>query len=231
MVRPRYLTMRLNAVGLEREIVDFSSASAGDITATYDIVFYDDSFVELCYVRYDASEAVSVNPADWQTDSFGDLYAAWQVFPRSGYSTCGVIDPFSGFGSDDLRDWIESGTPDTADTGTGIGVELEWGFGLGPMVNLESPLAEAVTAAGLNWSTDWAPHVFGFYMWLGGETAYELGYTFAGEHDCGEIVESSPGVVDPLLEPLGPPMNDFYISNGFFLIDLFPGADPLPDSG
>ncbi len=231
MDRPRYVALRFNGVGVDRAIADFASPTNGESSATYDIVFYSDAFAELCYVRYDASKAVPVNPTDWTTDSFGELYAAWQVFPQDGYSTCGLIDPFAGFGSDDLRDWIESGSADTSDTGAVPGVSLEWGFGLGQMVVVEDRLAEAVTEAGLNWVEDWAPNVFGFYVYLGGETVYELGYSFAGAHDCGVIEEVSPGVIDPLLEPLGAPMEDFYIGTQFFLIDLFPGEVPPEDTG
>ena len=208
MDTPQYMGLRLNAVGWENDLVDFRSPNNGDITATVDFVFYDAAVVETCIVRYDASMSLPVSPDEWPTDG-GRLYAAWELELSGGHSTCGEVDPYAGFGSTDLRDWVES---------------LQWGVGLGSMVNIESRLAEAVTDAGLNWGEDWAPYVFGFYVWTGDEQIFELGYTFAGAHDCGELEEVSPGVIDPLLEPLGPPMNDFYIGSQFFLFDLF--TDP-----
>ncbi|MFT4627361.1 MAG: hypothetical protein ACI8PZ_006045 [Myxococcota bacterium] len=227
MAIPQYLGLRFTGMGWDREIVDFTSPNNGDQTATIDFVFYDDTITEMCIVRYDASPAIAVNPLDWPADNGTTLYSAWQLIlredplpdsgigtPSIGWTNCGEVNEFAGFGSRDLRDWLET---------------LEWGFGLGPMVNVESTLATAVNDAGLDWTNDWAPYVFGFYVWTGDVNSFELGYTFAGDHNCELLDEISPGVIDPIPEPLGPPMNDFYIGSQFFLFDLF--IDPPTDSG
>lgn len=94
--------------------------------------FYDESFQEVCRIRYDASDAARREPLI--LDSEAEQYATFRVSLLGGDSTCGLVDPEL-VGYADLRVWLE---------------QYDWSFSIGDVTELAEPLENAFGEEG--WS-------------------------------------------------------------------------------
>ncbi len=77
------------------------------------------------------------------------------------------------------------------------------------MVDLASTLPAAVVSAGLDWTNDWAPYVSSMYVYsdLYGQ-AYELGWAWGWEEECGVLSSDTSGDGIKLSSPTASPLPD-----------------------
>ncbi len=175
--------------------------SSGDQPAYIQFEFFDSSVTSLCSVYYDLDSASVAT--GWSSSSGGALYGAWEVPLVGGYTTCPQISAAT-WGSRDLRDLLESWT---------------WGVGVGELVDLGGDLRTAVLGAGLDWTNDWAPYVNAEYVYsdLYG-TAYEIGWAWGWEEECGVLAEDTSGDGIKLSAlAASPPPDATWDGNGFLL--------------
>ncbi len=175
--------------------------SSGEQPAYIEFEFYDSSASSICSVYYDMDSATAAT--GWTTSSGGALYGAFDVPLAGGYTTCPPIS-YATWGTTDVRDLIE---------------DWSWGFGVGELVDVATDLRTAVLDAGLDWLGDWAPYVSAQYVYsdLYGQ-AYELGWVWGWEDDCGELVTDSSGDTINLSSPTASPLDDgVWDGSGFYL--------------
>lgn len=175
--------------------------SSGDQPAYIQFEFFDSSVASICSVYYDLDIASAAS--GWTTSSGGSLYGAWEVPLVGGYTTCTAVSATT-WGTRDLRDLLEIWT---------------WGVGVGELSDLGSSLRTAVLDAGLDWTNDWAPYVSAEYVYsdLYG-VAYELGWAWGWEQECGVLSEDSSGDGIKLATPTAAPLDTaVWDGNGFLL--------------
>ena len=186
---------------VERDVF-YDWDNAGSQSASYlEFEFFDSSGTSICSVYYNMDAAFPAT--GWTTSSGGALYGAWEVPLSGGYTTCTAVSP-STWGTNDLRDLLESWT---------------WGLGIGELVDVEADLRAAVTGAGYNWLVDWEPYLVSGYLYsdLFGY-AYEVQYGWGWEETCGVLDEDSSGDNIKLPAATSIPLdNAIWDINGYYL--------------
>ncbi|MFT4627993.1 MAG: hypothetical protein ACI8PZ_006687 [Myxococcota bacterium] len=146
----------------------------------------DPRFVDLCEVRFDASELVAVEPGSWDGGfvPLGPIHHAWEVAPDAvGTTDCGEVRS-AVFGTSDFRQYLR---------------DLRMGVGLGPLQpELSDLLQSRVADDGGDWEADWEPYLMNTYVAFVG-TALDIGYAFTYGHTCG-LPDASPAPVPDALE-------------------------------
>ncbi len=199
-ISPYYFTVSFIAT-IESDVFYDWMNSSGDQPAYIEFEFYDSSATSLCSIYYDMDAATVAT--GWTTSSGGTLYGAWEVPLTGGYTTCQPVSSAT-WGTNDLRDVLELHT---------------WGVGVGALVDLMATLPTAVIDSGLDWTADWAPYVSAEYVYsdIYGQ-AYELGWSWGWEHDCGELSTDASGDGIKLSTPTSSPLdNAVWDGNGYLL--------------
>ncbi|MEQ1502278.1 MAG: hypothetical protein ABMB14_08600 [Myxococcota bacterium] len=185
--------------------VTFTNAQLGAIPASAGLVFefFDASFVSLCTITYDLSDAVV--DAGFTTDSGGVAIDPVSLALTGGDSTCGKVDA-AVFGTRDLRDFLAT---------------TDWSIAYGPLAGqFGTDLENAVVASGQNFAQDWDPFVFTTYVGNTGSPAFDLGYTFQFDRTCDEVRLDNAGLLIDLLGAPTTPLDSFASSTSFYVFAL-----------
>ncbi|MBA2319699.1 MAG: hypothetical protein H0V89_00980, partial [Deltaproteobacteria bacterium] len=197
---PSFLGVGYQALIYDSQLEDFQF-SGDDLSAALIFTVYDASERPLCNVSYDASNNAIVQ---YPTENGLALWKAWSIDLGNGggASTCGRVDP-SVFGSEDMRDYIES---------------FSWGFGIGEM----SP--ELTTQLSLTFGPDWPllqPLLHAVYVTNDGVTATEMG--FGRNADLNGCYTGNPTLEPDELVPSGPNLPDsLYAGTPYYFYDIQP---------
>jgi hypothetical protein len=195
MEDPTYLQVSLIGIPVDGELVDYDLGEVGPAYLAFE--FLNASQTPLCVVLWDAEELVSVPPGTWNSDG-AELYNAWELRPVGrGFTDCGGVDA-SLWGTDDLREWIA--------------LSAVWSVGVGEITPETRSVFE--DAFGADWPS-LEPVTFSTWVSADGE-AFELGYAFQYEQDCGVVDPYS----EPLLAPRGPVDRTMLSGRPLFLLPL-----------
>ncbi len=187
-----------NDSGDQPAYIEFEFFTAGSSGAT-----------SVCSVYYDLDLATAAS--GWTTSSGGALYGAWDVPLVGGFTTCPPVST-STYGTRDLRDVLEAHS---------------WGVGVGELVDLSLDLRTAVLDAGLDWGVDWLPYVNANYVYsdLYGQ-AYELGWAWGWDEECGAILEDSSGDGIKLPAVTASPLDDAVWDGSGYLLFYASALEP-----
>ena len=167
---------------------------------------------QICSVMYDASELFT-SPETWSTDSGGQLFNGFALSALyDGWTNCGPIDD-ARWGTNDIRVLLEG---------------LDWGIGIGELVDLAVPLEASINANGGDWPNDYEPFVMGAYVTYDKVRSFEVGWTIGYDAPCGAITDLGVGR-SPLPAATGAVSSDYYEIEGFLPISLAVAAGlPTP---
>lgn len=200
---PTYVGVDFLGIIEGNQIYDYT-ADGSQFSAVLRFSFYDTNVNLLCEAIFDASNAVPA--VGWTTSSGAPLWAAFDVTISGGSTTC---PNFSNFGN--VLNWVQS--------------QSNWGFGVGPMVDLAAPVQEYVEYLGYNWAVDWQPYVYSVYI-TGGPfanpgQANEISFGRSFDRDCDEILLDAAGYASVISPPTGAPLDHFVSSYSYFVYNPF----------
>jgi hypothetical protein len=157
-------------------------------TLTFELM--DASLAALCSVVYDLSGATPAAAA-W-TSPGALLFHAFDLSLANGTTDCPALDPdrYAAYGTTDIRDVIET---------------APWGVAFGELSDdAEYDLSYLVTSDGQDWTNDWEPYTFGWYVSLDGATAVEVGYAQLRVNTCEDWFDTAPMLPKPTGAPMSP---------------------------
>jgi hypothetical protein len=204
-IAPAYFSVGFIATMDSDGIHDWSTGGS-DQPAYLEFEFYDATPTKICSVYYDLD--LGTEATGWTTTSGGTLFGAWDVPLAGGYTTCPPVSATI-YGSRDLRDVLES---------------YSWGVGVGELVDLYSGLRSAVLGEGLDWGGDWLPYVHAQYLFTEfySADAYEMGWVWSWDQDCGALIEDAGGDNIKLSAASAAPLHDAVWDGSGWL--LFPAS-------
>lgn len=149
-----------------------------ELAASAIFTFYSDTVAVLCQVAYE----VTLDSVPAWSSSSGQIGAAFELqLPAGDGEAAPNCRGVSGgiFPTTDIRDWIEA---------------EDWGVGIGDVDANQAAIQNLASLLGYSYGADWAPHIYGTYLWRGGADAIEVGYGFRYSEDCG-VVDGGSGAL------------------------------------